>query len=140
VAEGLIEDTEFVMVKPQTYMNLSGKSVSAALERYSLTAQDLIVVCDDLSLPLGKIRIRGQGSAGGHNGLKSIIESIASMEFTRVRLGILPEFEFTDASEYVLSPIPGEVERPVREMVEKGKEAVKLILSQGLLPAMNRFN
>jgi PTH1 family peptidyl-tRNA hydrolase len=114
--------------------------VSAALEQLSFSVEDLLVVCDDLALLLGHIRIRGKGSSGGHNGLKSIIESIDSADFARVRLGILPETEIEDATEYVLRPIPLELREPVEKMIERGKEAVKMVGGQGLLPAMNHFN
>jgi PTH1 family peptidyl-tRNA hydrolase len=140
VADGEVEGTAFVLLKPWTYMNLSGRSVGAALEQFSFSTDDLVVVCDDLALPLGKIRIRGKGSAGGHNGLRSIIESIDRTDFVRVRLGILPEFEIEDATEYVLRPIPCELREPVEKMIDRGKEAVKMIGGQGLLPAMNHFN
>ena len=140
VADGEVEGTAFVLMKPWTYVNLSGRSVSAALKQFSFSVEDLLVVCDDLALPLGHIRIRGKGSSGGHNGLKSIIESIDSADFTRIRLGILPEAEIEDATEYVLRPIPLELREPVEKMIERGKEAVKMVGGQGLLPAMNHFN
>jgi peptidyl-tRNA hydrolase, PTH1 family len=140
IAEARHEGVDFLLAKPQTFMNLSGKAVVAVLGRFSFSMADLIVVCDDLALPLGKIRIRGRGSAGGHNGLKSIIESAGDSGFVRVRLGILPEFEVTDAAGYVLAPIPLELLPTVLEMIARGKEPVKMIGSQGLLPAMNRFN
>ena len=140
VAQGLVRDLDLILIKPRTYMNLSGRCVSGALERFSFSVEDLVVICDDLALPFGKIRIRGKGSAGGHNGLKSIIESIGSDSFVRVRLGVLPEFEIPDAAEYVLAPIPGALRGAVPEMIEKGREAVKMIASKGLLSAMNQFN
>jgi PTH1 family peptidyl-tRNA hydrolase len=140
VADGEVEGTAFVLIKPWTYVNLSGLSVSAALEQFSFSIEDLLVVCDDLALPLGKIRIRRKGSSGGHNGLKSIIESIGSTDFTRVRLGILPDAEIEDVTEYVLRPIPRELREPVEKMIEGGKEAVKMVGGQGLRPAMNHFN
>ncbi len=140
VAEGSIANASVVLLKPQTYMNDSGRSVRLALEVFSSSVEDLLVVSDDLALPWGKIRIRPSGGAGGHNGLKSIIESLGSGEFGRIRLGILPETPITDAAEYVLSPIPREAGELVAEMVERGREAVKLVTQSGLLAAMNRFN
>jgi peptidyl-tRNA hydrolase, PTH1 family len=140
IAEARHEEVNFLLVKPQTFMNLSGEAVLAVLGRFSFSMADLIVVCDDLALPLGKIRIRRRGSAGGHNGLKSIIESAGDSGFVRVRLGILPEFEVTDAANYVLSPIPLELRTSVSDMIARGKEAVKMIGSQGVIAAMNRFN
>jgi hypothetical protein len=107
-------------------------------ERFALS--ELLVICDDLALPFGKIRIRAKGSAGGHNGLKSIIEHTESSEFSRVRLGILPELGVSDAAEYVLSPISEEFQRLALTMVEQAGKAVVMIGQQGLLPAMNYFN
>ena len=134
------EQIEWVFVKPQTWMNLSGRAVKSALEQFGFALSELLVVCDDLALPFGKIRIRSKGSAGGHNGLKSIIEHTESSEFARVRLGILPELGVSDASEYVLSPIREEFKKLALAMVEQAGKAVVMIGRQGLLPAMNYFN
>jgi PTH1 family peptidyl-tRNA hydrolase len=134
------DHTELVLVKPQTWMNLSGRAVKSALERYDFALNELVVICDDLALPFGKIRIRAKGSAGGHNGLKSIIESVGSNEFVRVRLGILPEVEISDAAEYVLSPIAVQFETLASTMVEQAGNAALMIAQQGLVPAMNYFN
>jgi PTH1 family peptidyl-tRNA hydrolase len=133
-------DSAVLLAKPQTFMNLSGGSVASLLEKFDLSASDLIVVCDDLALPYGRIRIRGQGSSGGHRGLESIIEWLNTNEFVRVRLGVGPGVEIPDAAEYVLTPIPAEFSQLTVEMSLQGKEAVKLICSQGLPAAMNKFN
>src|SRR5438132_7175150 len=98
-------DFDILLAKPQTFMNLSGKSVAELLEKYEVSVDGLIVACDDLALPFGKIRVRGQGSSGGHKGLESIIQWLNSGEFPRVRLGIAPAFEVQDLATYVLSPI-----------------------------------
>ena len=134
------EQMEWVLVKPQTWMNLSGRAVKSALEQFGFALSELLVICDDLALPFGKIRIRAKGSAGGHNGLKSIIEHTESSEFARVRLGILPELGVSDAAEYVLGPISEGFEKLAFTMVEQAGEAVFMIGQQGLLPAMNYFN
>jgi len=134
------EQIEWVLVKPQTWMNLSGRAVKSALEQLGFALSELLVVCDDLALPFGKVRIRTKGSAGGHNGLKSIIEHTESSEFARVRLGILPDLGVSDAAEYVLSPISEVFERLALTMVEQAGKAVVMIGQQGLLPAMNYFN
>ena len=134
------EQIEWVFVKPQTWMNISGRAVKSALEQFGFALSELLVVCDDLALPFGKIRIRTKGSAGGHNGLKSIIEHTESSEFARVRLGILPELGVSDAAEYVLSPISEEFKKLALTMVEQAGKAVVMIGQQGLLPAMNYFN
>ena len=134
------EEMQWVLVKPQTWMNLSGQAVESALEQFGFALSELLVICDDLALPFGKIRIRAKGSAGGHNGLKSIIEHTESSEFARVRLGILPELGVSDAAEYVLSPIGEKFEKLALTMVEQAGKAVVMIAQQGLLPAMNYFN
>ena len=140
VASAEREETQWVLVKPQTWMNLSGRAVKSALEQFGFALSELIVVCDDLALPFGKIRIRAKGGAGGHNGLNSIIEHVGSNEFVRVRLGILPELGVSDAAEYVLSPIGETFEKLALATVEQAGKAVVMIVRQGLLPAMNYFN
>jgi|SoiMethySBSTD1v2_1073268.scaffolds.fasta_scaffold1224453_2 PTH1 family peptidyl-tRNA hydrolase len=140
VAEGQVEGTPLVLMKPQSFMNLSGESVAASLRTRQLPLDDVLVVCDDLALPFGKIRVRAEGGSGGHNGLKSIIASIGSSQFARVRLGIMPASEVPDAAEYVLAPFPTESRPAVEEMVRRGRDAVKVICSHGLIPAMNLFN
>ena len=134
------EQVEWVLVKPQTWMNLSGQAVRSALQQFGFALDGLLVVCDDLALPFGKIRIRAKGGPGGHNGLKSIIEHVGSNGFARVRLGILPESGMSDAAEYVLNPIGEEFEKLASSMVEQASKAVVVIAQQGLLPAMNYFN
>jgi len=134
------QEIEWVLVKPQTWMNLSGRAVKLALKQFGFGLSELLVVCDDLALPFGKIRIRAKGSAGGHNGLKSVIEHTESDEFARVRLGILPEYGVSDAAQYVLSPISKEFEKLALTLVERAGKAVVMIGQQGLLPAMNSFN
>jgi PTH1 family peptidyl-tRNA hydrolase len=139
-AQRLIAESWVLLAKPQTYMNLSGRSVSLLLKEFDLSPDDLTVVCDDLALPFGKIRIRGQGSSGGHNGLQSIIECIETSEFTRVRLGIGPGTEVPNAADYVLAPIPSQYDLLTKQMSLRGREAVTLLCSEGLRAAMNKFN
>jgi peptidyl-tRNA hydrolase, PTH1 family len=133
-------DLELVLAKPQTYMNLSGQAVSQLLEQYLVSASDLVVVCDDLALPFGKIRIRAQGSAGGHRGLGSIIKELGHTQFTRVRLGIGLETGVQDAAEYVLSSIDGSLAEIATQMVVRGRDAVKAVCLTGVKSAMNLFN
>ena len=136
---GLSGDS-LLLAKPRTYVNLSGGAVSRLLSEYRLSLDDLVVICDDLALPLGRIRIRARGGDGGHNGLKSIIGALATREFTRVRLGVAPEGESPDAAEYVLSPVPPDRAAAFRRMIQKGGEAVESICLAGVDEAMNRFN
>lgn len=135
-----LERHEVLLAKPQTYMNLSGESVVLLLEKYRLSLQDLIVICDDLALPFGTIRVRGRGSSGGHRGLQSIIDKLDTTEFVRIRLGIGQPGIIHDAVEYVLTPIPPVLQEAGRQMIESGKGAVEMILRAGVEVAMSRFN
>ena len=129
-----------VLAKPETFMNLSGLAVARLLERHGLKAEDLIVLLDEVELPLGSIRIRARGSAGGHNGLKSIIGALGSDSFARVRMGVGPEQPIEDRVSYVLSPFCKRDLETVAEMIERAAEAVRVILAEGIQKAMNRFN
>lgn len=140
VATVRLSGTSMLLAKPETYVNLSGRAVGLLLSRHRLSLDDLVVICDDLALPLGRLRIRARGGDGGHNGLKSIIEALATREFTRVRLGMAPEEEIPDAAEFVLSPVPPQRTAAFRQMVLRGAEAVESICLAGVDEAMNRFN
>ena len=135
-----IEGERVILAKPQTYMNLSGMAVARLLEKYQLAPADLLVLVDDVDLPLGMLRIRPRGSAGTHNGLKSIIGSLQADEFGRVRLGARPEREVEDRVTYVLGPFRRADLEQVGEMLERAGEAVRVILKEGIPAAMNRFN
>ncbi|HEV2348225.1 MAG TPA: aminoacyl-tRNA hydrolase [Terriglobia bacterium] len=135
-----IEGEQVVLGKPQTFMNLSGMSVSRLLDKYGLPVEDLIVLVDEVNLPLGSIRVRPMGSAGGHNGLKSIIGALQSDEFVRVRLGVQPERPVEDKVDYVLGRFRKAELETVVEMVDQSAEAVRCILKEGVQKAMNRFN
>ncbi len=134
------EQTEVVLAKPQTYMNLSGRAVQQLLVDFDAKPADLIIILDDLALPFGTIRIRGQGSSGGHKGLESIIQILGDIEFIRIRLGIQLDQETGEAAEYVLRPIARELREPAGAMVVRGTEAVKVVCLEGLQAAMNQFN
>jgi len=142
--EGLIADQQVVLAKPQTYMNLSGDSVAALMRKYKVKLSDIMVIHDDLDMPLGKIRIRASGSAGGHNGLKSIIGSIGSMEFARLKIGIgRPEnagIERRDVIDHVLSDFDAVDRKIAEEAIARAAEAVEAIIEQGLETAMNQNN
>lgn len=141
VARGRLDQTDVVLAQPETYMNLSGASVAGLLRAEKLTPADLIVVSDDVALPWGMLRIRQRGSAGGHNGLESVIEAVGTTEFLRVRLGIQPaEGAADDLAEYVLTPMSAEKRRVAEAMVEEAAEAVRLILREGATRAMARYN
>jgi peptidyl-tRNA hydrolase, PTH1 family len=142
--EGGISGQPVVLAKPQTYMNLSGEAVAALMRKYKVKLSDILVVHDDLDLPLGKIRIRANGSAGGHNGLKSIIASVGSMDFARVKIGIeRPEsagIERRDVVDHVLSDFDATDRKIAEEAVSRAVSAVETVLECGLETAMNRFN
>ncbi|HWX38126.1 MAG TPA: aminoacyl-tRNA hydrolase [Candidatus Sulfotelmatobacter sp.] len=140
VGLGQVAGQEIVLAKPQTTMNLSGLAVRELVSRAECEPSDLIVICDDVALPWGMLRVRERGTAGGHNGLKSIISVIGSTEFVRVRLGVKPEEMRGDLKEYVLRQIRRDEEDLVAEEIELGAEAVKVILAEGTQAAMNRFN
>lgn len=140
VGLGQIAGREVVLAKPQTMMNLSGLAVRELVSRAECEPPELIVVCDDVALPWGMLRVRERGTAGGHNGLKSVIGAIGTTEFVRVRLGVKPEEMRGDLKEYVLRQIRRDEEDLVAEEIELGAEAVKVILAEGTQAAMNRFN
>ncbi len=135
-----LEQVGVVLAKPQTYMNLSGLAVARLLSQYGLAPQDLIVLVDEVDLPLGSLRIRARGSAGGHNGLKSVIGALESDEFVRVRMGVGPEQPVEDRVSYVLSRFRKADLDTVNDMLERSVEAVRAILGEGVQKAMNRFN
>jgi PTH1 family peptidyl-tRNA hydrolase len=142
VGRGEIEGQTVKLVKPQTYMNLSGEAVACLFAKHKLAepGEKLIVVSDDLALPFGKIRIRARGSAGGHNGLKSIIGAIGTNEFTRLRIGIQPEHPISDSKRFVLDSFPGATRPAVEEVLERSVEAIQSILRDGVLKAMTEYN
>ena len=127
-------DEPVVLAKPQTFMNLSGVSVAALLRRLEIQpAADLIVIYDELDLPLGSIRIRERGSSAGHNGMKSIIGELGTEEFARVRIGIAPETK-------ILRPFPRSERKQVEDIVARAAEAARVIVTEDIVKAMTRFN
>ena len=130
------------LVKPQTFMNLSGESVCCLFARHKLEtpAEKLIVVSDDLALPFGKIRIRERGSAGGHNGLKSIIGFLGTNEFVRLRIGIQPDHPISDSKRFVLDVVPKTARAEVEKVLERSAEAIRTILKDGVRKAMTEYN
>ena len=137
---GEIEEKKVILLKPQTFMNLSGKSIIQAINFYKIDIKNIIVIYDDVDVEKGKIRIRKQGSSGSHNGMKSVIEELQTESFTRVRVGIgKPEFK-SDMINYVIGAIPEQEIKVLEEGVEKAKEAVIEILKNGTDIAMNKFN
>jgi peptidyl-tRNA hydrolase, PTH1 family len=140
VGLGVIAGREVVLAKPQTMMNLSGLAVRDLLQRHESTPADVIVLYDDVALPWGMLRIRERGTAGGHNGVKSIIGALGTQEFARVRLGVQPDHPVGDLATYVLHPMRKAEREIAAEMAEQAAEAVEDILTLGTAHAMNRFN
>jgi PTH1 family peptidyl-tRNA hydrolase len=140
MGRGSLAGHEVILSKPQTMMNLSGLAVRELLQRNECQPSDLIVLFDDIALPWGMIRIRERGTAGGHNGLKSVIGAASTLEIPRIRLGVRPAEPVEDLREYVLHPIRRKDEDTVAEEIEQGAEAVTLIVTEGIASAMNRFN
>jgi len=142
---GAVAGAEVILAKPQTYMNLSGQSVSILMQKYHISIDDLLVIHDDLDLPLGKIRIRKGSSAGGHNGIKSIISSLNSQDFIRVRVGISRppspgESKEDTIKDYVLSDFTSEDKAIIEDTIRRVSEAIVCLLTEGLSVAMNKFN
>jgi len=131
---------ELYLVKPDTYMNDSGIAVSECINRWEVKPEELLVICDDLSLPVGKIRVRAEGSDGGHKGLKSIIAEIGTTDFPRLRMGIGPNPPDYPAEKYVLKPFHKSEKKIVKEMIQTAAEAVELSITEGVEKAMNRYN
>ncbi len=129
-----------LLAKPETYMNLSGVAVKSLLVKHQFDPGRLLVVSDDLDLPLGGLRLRARGSAGTHNGLRSIVGALDSQEFPRLRLGIAPGHAIGDAARFVTAPWRKAELKPVMEAVERGADAVLAVLEKGLHAAMNEFN
>jgi len=130
----------FLLLKPLTYMNLSGRSVQAAKAFYQLSDDDLMIVLDDLALPCGKIRIRANGSTGGHNGLRDIERALGTSDYARLRVGIDPKPERVPQRDYVLTRFSEEQRKRVNPAIDRAAEALLTWAEQGVVTAMNRFN
>lgn len=142
VGRGTIEGARTKLAKPQTFMNLSGHAVSCLVAKIESESplKQLVVISDDLALPLGKIRIRERGTAGGHNGLKSIIASLGTTEFVRMRIGIQPEHPVSDPKRFVLDSFARSERPAVMDTLEKSADAIRMIIRDGALKAMGEFN
>ena len=140
LGKGVIEGQRVILMKPQTFMNLSGESIREVLEYYKTEPDQLIVIYDDISLPPGQIRIRAKGSAGGHNGVKNIILQLATQEFPRVKVGIGEKPPRMDLADYVLSRFDREDREAVDRAEQEAVQAVVKMLEGNLEAAMNAFN
>ena len=139
--KGMISGEKVMVMKPLTYMNLSGEAVRAFVNYYHIDPEkELIVLYDDVDLPAGQVRIRKKGSAGCHNGMKSIIQQLGSEAFTRIRIGIGPKPQKWDLADYVLAPFSKEDRRKVDEVIEETVSMIRIILEDGAEAAMTRYN
>ena len=130
-----------LVMKPQTYMNLSGEAVGEAARFYKIPPEHVLVISDDISLPIGKLRIRGGGSAGGHNGLKNIIQHLGSDRFPRIKVGVgMPENADYDIADWVTGRPMGDEQKPLMEALDKAVAAVPVLIRDGVDKAQNKFN
>lgn len=140
-ARARIGKEEVLLAKPETFMNLTGLSVLELVRKYEVDPQkDLLLIYDELDLPLGTIRIRERGSTAGHNGMESVLGALGTEEVPRMRLGIAPDHPVKDGARYVLGQFRKSQLVAVDDMLEKAAEAVKVIVNDGIAAAMNRFN
>jgi PTH1 family peptidyl-tRNA hydrolase len=147
IGEGRIGATPVVLLKPRTYVNKSGEAVVPTMKRWKVDPQHLVVIHDELDLPAGRIRIRAEGGDGGYKGLKSIIASLGSRDFPRIRIGIgrphvegEPSWEPEVVSGYVLGDPGGQQAKTLQDAVARAAQAVELMLAEGVEAAMNRYN
>ena len=138
--KGMINGSRVILAKPQTYMNLSGESLRLIADFYQIPPENIIVICDDINLPCGQLRIRVRGSAGGHNGLKNIILHLGSQDFMRVRIGVGEKPEGWELADYVLSRTGGEDRKILNDAEKDAAEAVKLMAAGEITKAMNLYN
>jgi PTH1 family peptidyl-tRNA hydrolase len=144
IGTGVVAGNKVVLARPQTFMNQSGQSVSRLLRKFKVNPQDLLVIHDDLDLPLAKIRISSGSGSGGHKGINSIIQELGTQEFTRIRVGIgrpaNPTPTEDDIIAYVLSDFTPQERKAVSSVIPRVSEAILCLLTEGLTTAMNKFN
>ena len=140
-AEWKLGEDKVLVMKPQTYMNLSGESVGAAARFYKIPADHILVVSDDIALPVGKLRLRAAGSAGGHNGLKNIIRHLGSDRFPRIKVGVgMPQNAEYDIADWVTGMPMGEEQKILLDAMDRAAQAIPAVITLGMDKAMNRFN
>ena len=138
--KGMLGGEKVILLKPQTFMNLSGESVRAAADIYKIPPDHIIVIYDDISLEVGQLRIRTKGSAGGHNGIKNIIAHLGTQEFPRIKIGVGGKPPRMDLADYVLSRFPAEERKIMETAFRDAAEAAGVLIAEGPDAAMNRFN
>ena len=141
ISTGAINGEKVLLIKPQTFMNLSGQAVRSVMQFYKIPTEDIVVFYDDVSLPSGNLRVRPAGSAGGHNGVKSLIQELGTNEFTRIRLGIEPTTEFKgELEDYVLGKLSNEESELMKSNIEKTPNILKTLFINGVEEVMQKFN
>lgn len=140
VGQGAVGGQPAVLAKPQTFMNLSGVAVKGLAVKYEIAPERVIAIYDELALPWGTLRVRPGGSAGGHNGVKSLIKDLGTQEFPRVRIGINPDHPVHDAAQYVLAPLKRAQLQDLEEMLRQAAEAVESIIAEGVEMSMTKYN
>lgn len=138
--KGYIGGEKVIIAQPQTFMNLSGESVRELVDFYKVTNEDIIVIYDDVALDVGQLRIRPKGSAGGHNGIKSIIAHLGTDEFPRIRVGVGEKPRTWDLADYVLGRFDSEEQPVIREALGRAAKACEMMITDGIEEAMNQFN
>lgn len=139
--KGTIGSEKVLLMKPQTFMNNSGEALREAMDFYKVNKEtDIIIVYDDISLPVGKLRIRAKGSAGGHNGIKSIISHLGTDKFKRIKIGVGEKPANVDLADYVLGRFKGSDREDIEQGIERACEAVKTMISDSIEVAMNKYN
>ncbi|MGZ4111036.1 MAG: aminoacyl-tRNA hydrolase [Tumebacillaceae bacterium] len=138
--EGMHKGEKIVLLKPLTYMNLSGESLSQAIAWYKPAIEDIVIIYDDMDTEVGKLRLRTKGSAGGHNGIKSLIQHLGTQEFNRVRVGVGRPHPGSDVIRHVLMNFRQEEAPLIKEAVSKMPDVIDCIIDKGFTIAMNRFN
>lgn len=139
IGEGFINNVPVVLAKPKTYMNLSGQSIRALTDWYKIDISGLIVIYDDMDIPVGELRIRYKGSAGSHNGMKSVLSHLGTDRFIRIRVGI-GKHEYVDAIDYVLGRFPKSEKEIIDNTLQDLIKAITCIVTEGIDIAMNRYN
>lgn len=140
-AEGNIGTEKVILVKPQTFMNLSGESVRPWMDYFDLTEEDVVIIYDDMDLPVGKIRLRQQGGHGGHNGVKSLIQHMGTQNFNRIRVGVGRPFPSQDVISHVLSPFSKDTVDDMKNSIHESVDAIKYwVNDKTFLETMNEFN
>lgn len=139
LGEGWMGREKIILMKPQTYMNLSGKAVVSAINFFKMSHSDVMIIYDDLDLEVGRLRVRAHGSAGGHKGMGSIIQLLGSQEIPRIRIGI-GRPSLREVTDYVLRSFPDEDWEVIKSALIQTSEAVRLWITDGIAPVMNRYN